>query len=170
MLDLRAKNSAPSIDPKCSAHEQVRALSPLPSSAVEDPPLFNQTPKPPHNTKQKTKRPYLAKQSREDSESSDNYAEQFSSNQDGLEDELSIHIESQGQRQSIIELMPYEIGSPDLDVSSIYSDNNQPRLPSPPWSQNVHPLGNGDLISMAAANLGEMEYEELQRIYRERVW
>jgi hypothetical protein len=110
----------------------------------------------------------------EDSYSSDNYTEQSSGDQDGWEDETPLVVESQRQNQSVTELTPFEIGSSELDDNPYYSehdhDNVQLRFPSPPWSQNVHPLGNEDLISMATTNLGETEYEELQRIYRERVW
>jgi hypothetical protein len=172
--DLRAKHSAPSIDPKCSAHAQVRALSPLPTGAVEDSSSTGHVPKLHRNTKQKTKRQRLSKQSPEDTETSHNYTEQSSGDEGEWEDESPSAIESQEPNQKTTEPTTLEVESSDLDNNSFYGeqyhDQSQLYFPSPPWFQNANHFGNEDVISMATANLGEIEYEELQRIYREKVW
>ena len=174
-IDLRVKNSAPPINPLCSAHEQVRALSAQPTRGFDGS----------SSSRKRSKRcgaitsnieqcrvltPSVSLQNVPDG------TEEYRGYEAEFDDDFSSDADSQGCKTTLRlqDLTPPAATVPCTQYSPVpMSAFNKAEncLAFPPSPNHMRFSGKDQEIAYSASsNLEQAEYEELLRVYREKVW
>ena len=172
-IDLRVKNSAPRIDPRCSAHARVRALSLLPARNLDDSPSPKR-----YSKSRRAKASNFQHDDLTPSSSNDDsqYCTDQQSGYDGeYEDDFSSETESRCcEAPHMLNLTPPAAVASGIEQSPVpmsILDESPIRSASPLCSDDpVYSGKKGELTNFASSNLEQAEYEELLRVYREKVW
>ena len=153
---MRTKNSAPSIDPRCSAHAKVRALYTPPTRRPDDIPRAG------------FESPFIPV-------AYDDYLLDSFENLEDSEDEWEKNYLSDSEEKCEITNDPVVI-LPPVQAPPLYDDLYDPEWSDettvvPPFSSPLFDPENQFVnTDTGSSNMSEDEFEELLRVYRETVW
>lgn len=173
--DLRVKNSAPPIDPLCSAHEQVRALATQSTCGLDD------SSSPRKRSKRRGANPSNIEQRHilTPPMSLDNVPdcrEEYSRYETEFDDDLSSdpHPRSCKTALHLQDLAPPAATVPCTQYSPIpmsVFEKAESCLAFSSSSNHLRVSGKEQEMAYSApSNLDQAEYEELLRVYREKIW
>jgi hypothetical protein len=140
---LGTTNCAPRIDPRCSAHPQVRALSPLPPNDNNE-------------------SPSIRTEFFRVGSSNFNYERITAAELSDVE--LSSEVDAQDGNQQGVPQNPYQLSKTTAPYCEI-----REKSASPAWSDPLDFSEDEDPVPLFSPNFA-VEFEDLMRVYREKVW
>jgi hypothetical protein len=171
-IDLRAKNSAPSLDPRWSAHAQVRALS-AKGVTHQISSSLNRGSESQHVSESHSPQLYFTPSNCND------YSVDSISHCNDYEKDINSKASSQRDVQLSSTLNMDEISCPAVEPFSMEDpscnyvcnlDETRINVVFPGTLDVNSDKKEQEFLNVGSSNLSENDYEELLRVYRERVW